>query len=58
MFVSDSIVFMELHKTGCTHIRNLLKELVGGEFQGKHNQATPDLLTSGRTGIRETGTES
>jgi len=48
MFVSDQIVFIELHKTGCTHIRNLLAELVGGEFAGKHNQADPGLLANGR----------
>jgi len=45
MFVSDRIVFLELQKTGCTHIRNLLKELVGGELVGKHNQAGPDLFS-------------
>lgn len=48
MFVSDQIVFVELHKTGCTHIRNLLAELVGGEFAGKHNQVDPGLLADGR----------
>ena len=26
MFVSDNVVFVELQKTGCTHIRNLLME--------------------------------
>jgi hypothetical protein len=48
MFVSDRIVFLELQKTGCTHIRNLLKELVGGELVGKHNQAGPDLFSGDR----------
>lgn len=48
MFVSDKLVFMELHKTGCTHIRGLLRELVGGEFVGKHNQADPGLFTGQR----------
>lgn len=48
MFVSDRIVFLELQKTGCTHIRNLLKELVGGELVGKHNQASPALFSGGR----------
>lgn len=48
MFVSDKIVFMELQKTGCTHIRNLLKELVGGEFIERHIQADPRLFGNGR----------
>ncbi len=48
MFVSDKIVFMELQKTGCTHIRNLLMELVGGEFVERHVQAPPRLFTDGR----------
>lgn len=48
MFVSDRIVFVELQKTGCTHIRNLLKELVGGSFVERHNQADPHLFTDGR----------
>jgi hypothetical protein len=48
MFVSDKIVFMELQKTGCTHIRNLLKEIVGGKFVERHIQADPGLFTNGR----------
>jgi len=48
MFVSDRIVFMEMQKTGCTHIRNLLKELVGGKFVERHNQADPRLFTDGK----------
>lgn len=49
MFVSDKIVFMELQKTGCTHIRNLLREIVGGEFVERHIQADPRLFTEGRS---------
>ncbi len=49
MFVSDNIVFLELQKTGCTHIRNLLKEIVGGEFVERHIQADPRLFTEGRS---------
>lgn len=48
MFVSDKLVFLELHKTGCTHIRRALLELVGGECVGKHNQAGGGLFTPGR----------
>lgn len=49
MFVSDKIVFMELQKTGCTHIRNLLREIVGGQFVERHIQADPRLFTEGRS---------
>lgn len=48
MFVSDKVVFIELHKTGCTHIRNLLEELVGGELAGKHNQVDANVLAQGK----------
>ena len=46
MFISEKIIFLELHKTGCTHIRNLLMDHVGGRLEGKHNQATADLLST------------
>ncbi|MGN2241871.1 hypothetical protein ACFWZU_00020 [Frateuria sp. GZRR33] len=48
MFVSDRIVFVELQKTGCTHIRNLLMELVGGQLVEKHNQVDPRMFRDGR----------
>lgn len=48
MFVSDRIVFLELQKTGCTHIRNLLSEHVGGTFVERHNQADRRLFADGR----------
>jgi hypothetical protein len=44
MFVSERFVYIELHKTGCTHIRNIMSELLDGELIGKHNQATPELF--------------
>ena len=49
MFVSEKIVFMELQKTGCTHIRNLLMEIVGGKFVERHIQADPRLFDGDRT---------
>jgi hypothetical protein len=49
MYVSDRIVFVELQKTGCTHIRNLLKELLGGRFVERHIQADPSLFVEGRS---------
>lgn len=48
MFVSDKLVFLELQKTGCTHIREALVELVGGELVGKHNQAPAALFRQPR----------
>lgn len=48
MFISSDLVFMELHKTGCTHIRVLLNELLDGEFVGGHNQASSDLFDQGK----------
>ena len=38
MFVTDKLVFIELHKTGGTHICTMLNRLVGGQQQGKHNR--------------------
>lgn len=49
MFVSERIVYLELQKTGCTHVRNLLKEFVGGQFVERHNQADPRLFVAGRS---------
>ncbi|MDB4452794.1 hypothetical protein N9145_01295 [bacterium] len=37
MFVSEKIVFLELHKTGGSHIGYLLSRLLEGEQVGKHN---------------------
>lgn len=43
MFFNDRIVFVELHKTGGTHIGHWLKRLVGGVHEGKHNRVPLDL---------------
>lgn len=48
MLISDKVVFVELQKTGSTHIKNLLKETVGGKNDGKHNVPSRELLASGR----------
>jgi len=48
MFISKKFVFMELHKTGCTHIRHLLNELIDGELVGGHNQASSNLFDEER----------
>ena len=51
MLVSKKLVFLELQKTGSTHIKQLLKKTVGGVNDGKHNQATPELRESGKAFI-------
>lgn len=43
MFVSDKLVFTELHKTGGTHICHWLAKLVGGQQIGKHNRIPEHL---------------
>ncbi|MFU8816538.1 MAG: hypothetical protein ACNA7W_14415 [Pseudomonadales bacterium] len=48
MFSSERLVYIELHKTGCTHILKLLSQLVDGQVQGKHNPPSPELRASGR----------
>lgn len=48
MFLSQNLVFIELHKTGCTHIGKLLARFVGGQQIGKHNPAPPAIIGSGR----------
>ncbi|MDO6681332.1 MULTISPECIES: sulfotransferase family 2 domain-containing protein [unclassified Oceanobacter] len=44
MFVSDNIIFLELHKTACTHIREILMDVVGGSFIGKHNKVPRAMI--------------
>jgi hypothetical protein len=51
MLVSKKLVFLELQKTGSTHIKQLLKKTIGGKNDGKHNQATPELRESGKAFI-------
>ena len=38
MLVSKQLVYLELPKTASSHIRDLLKVMVGGEIVGKHNR--------------------
>ncbi|MCK4708730.1 MAG: hypothetical protein KAU21_08940 [Gammaproteobacteria bacterium] len=48
MFISNDLAFIELHKTGCTHIGKLLASLVDGVQRGKHNLPAPFVLNSNR----------
>ena len=49
MFISDKIIFVELHKTASSHIRRILLELFEGESVGKHNQLTTELIDQRKT---------
>lgn len=44
MFISEKLIFLELHKTGCSHILSLLKLIQKGIIVGKHNQVSNALL--------------
>jgi hypothetical protein len=48
VLISDSLVFVELQKTGSDHIKSLLKKTVGGENDAKNNVPDEALLASGR----------
>lgn len=46
MFHSDSLVYIQMQKTGCTHIASILSTIFDGEMIGKHNAATQAQLSS------------
>lgn len=48
MFISDKFIYLELHKTGCSHIRKILSILLDGKLTGGHNQASSDLFNANR----------
>jgi hypothetical protein len=37
MFVTDRLIYLQLQKTGCSHISNLLSKICSGQKIGKHN---------------------
>ncbi|KAF0248410.1 MAG: hypothetical protein FD167_2187 [bacterium] len=37
MFVADRLVYLQLQKTGCTHIAHILADFIDGKQIGKHN---------------------
>jgi hypothetical protein len=47
MFISNKVVFLELHKTGSSLLRKLFKSegVLAGEIIGKNNQISNNLLT-------------
>jgi len=49
MYISDKCVYLELEKTGSTHVIRMLRKLEkGGVIEGKHNRASAEILNSGR----------
>lgn len=48
MFQSKQLIYIQMQKTGCTHIASLLSELLDGEMIGKHNAANADQIKSNR----------
>ena len=45
MFISKKLVFVELQKTGCTHIRRLLSEVLDGNLSDrKHDYPSSELF--------------
>jgi len=51
MYLADRLAFVELHKTGCSHILRLLRRLVPGEQLGKHTGPKPEHRTADRVFI-------
>ncbi|MDZ4262148.1 MAG: hypothetical protein U1B30_07440 [Pseudomonadota bacterium] len=43
MFITDSLIFVELHKTGGSHIGRCLNKILDGKQVGKHNVVPPEL---------------
>lgn len=53
MYETDKLVFVQMQKTGSTHIATLLSAITNGpqpnEGEGKHFKATADQIASGKT---------
>ena len=43
MFIADKLIYLELQKTGCTHLDSLFDACIQGEISGKHNRIPVDL---------------
>src|SRR5450432_3433162 len=44
----DQLTYIQMQKTGCTHIATLLSNLFHGRQIGKHNAATEDQILSNK----------
>lgn len=38
MFVAEKLVYLQLQKTGCSHVADMLAKTIGGDQVGKHNR--------------------
>jgi len=47
MFISERLIFLQLQKTGCTHITKLLSSMLGGHVATKHSRL-PQWLENDR----------
>ncbi len=48
MFVADRLVYLQLQKTGCSHIAAMLSACVPGRDASKHYRLPPDLIGDAR----------
>ena len=48
MFQSNQLIYIQMPKTGSTHIVSLLSRFIEGDEIGRHNPATPEQLASAR----------
>jgi hypothetical protein len=48
MFVSERLIYIDLHKTGGSHIIKLLADCIEGEQIGKNNPLPPSLMDTGK----------
>lgn len=46
MFITDRLIYIQMQKTGCTHIAALLAKLFQGKQVGKHNAASAAQINS------------
>lgn len=49
MVISDDIIFVQVPKTGCSHVAKLLEEYAGGVEEGKHRRLPKKHLVDSRT---------
>jgi len=42
MYVSDDVIYLQLHKTACTHVTRVLQAHLGGETRTKHSPLSID----------------
>lgn len=46
MFISDELIYVQMPKTGCTHIAEQLSRILNGRIVGKHNAPNQSQLNS------------